>query len=109
MRSHFFAHCATSKYFPKSFVFKNFVAKEGLKKDYPAGLGAGGPRFESGRPDQNISRVFFSLLKAPFTSKPICGILADRKSQFTSRLVSESSPHDEFAKTSGEGVLCRNY
>jgi pimeloyl-ACP methyl ester carboxylesterase len=29
-------------------------------------LGAGGPRFKSGRPDQNIFCVFFSLLKAPF-------------------------------------------
>ena len=50
-------------------------------------------------PTQNISRVFFYLLKAPFTSNPICGILADRRSGFASRLVSESSPHDEFAKT----------
>jgi hypothetical protein len=30
-------------------------------------LGAGGPRFKSGRPDQNISRIFFELLKARFT------------------------------------------
>src|ERR1700722_11966817 len=41
-------------------------------------LGAGGPEFKSRRPDQNISRVFFSILKAPFTSTSICGILADR-------------------------------
>jgi len=40
-------------------------------------------------------------LKAPFTSNPICGILADRRSGSTSRLLSESSPHDEFAKTRG--------
>jgi hypothetical protein len=33
----------------------------------PPALGAGGPRFKSGRPDQNISRVFFSLLKALLT------------------------------------------
>jgi hypothetical protein len=38
-------------------------------------------------------------LKAPFTSNPICGILPDRRSEFVSRFVSESSPHDEFAKT----------
>jgi hypothetical protein len=50
-------------------------------------------------PTKNISRVFFYLLKAPFTSNPICGILADRRSGFASRLVSESVPHDEFAKT----------
>src|SRR5258708_31121446 len=64
-------------------------------------LGAGGPEFKSRRPDQNISRVFFSLLKAPFTSNPICGIMADRRSGFASRLLSDSSPHDEFAKTRG--------
>ena len=64
-------------------------------------LGAGGPEFKSRRPDQNISRVFLSLLKAPFTPTPTCGILADRRSEFTSRLVCESSLHDEFAKTSG--------
>ena len=52
-------------------------------------------------PTKNISRVFFRLMKAPFHSKLICGILADRSSQFASRLVSESSPHDEFAKTRG--------
>jgi len=32
--------------------------------DGPPALGAGGPEFKSRRPDQNISRVFFSLLKA---------------------------------------------
>jgi hypothetical protein len=30
-------------------------------------LGAGGLEFESPRPDQNISRIFFDLLKARFT------------------------------------------
>jgi hypothetical protein len=30
-------------------------------------LGAGGPEFKSRRPDQNISRVFFRLLKASFS------------------------------------------
>jgi N-terminal domain of anti-restriction factor ArdC len=40
---------------------ENIVAKEGLKKDDPAGLGAGGPEFKSRRPDQNIFRIFFSL------------------------------------------------
>ena len=35
--------------------------------DGPPALGAGGPEFKSRRPDQNISRVFFSLMKAPFT------------------------------------------
>ena len=57
------------------------------------------PGSNPGAPTKNISRVFFHLLKAPFTSNPVCGILADRSSQFASRLLSESSPHDEFSKT----------
>jgi hypothetical protein len=101
MRSHISVHRATTKHFSNSFIFKNKIEKEGLPRDSPAGLGAGGHRFKSGRPDQNISRVFLSLLKAPFTSNPICGILADRSSGFASRLLYESSPHDEFAKTRG--------
>jgi hypothetical protein len=67
MRSHISVHPATTKYFSNSFIFKNKIEKEGLPRDSPAGLGAGGPRFESGRPDQNISRVFRSLSKANFT------------------------------------------
>jgi hypothetical protein len=51
MRSHISVHRATSKYFSNSFIFKNKIEKEGLPGDSPAGLGAGGPRFESGRPD----------------------------------------------------------
>src|ERR1700747_3523788 len=78
--SHIVALRPTTKFFAKSFVFINNGAKEGLNKDNPPALGAGGLRFKSGRPDQNISRVFFSLLKAPFTPTPICGILADRRS-----------------------------
>jgi hypothetical protein len=57
------------------------------------------PGSNPGAPTKNISRVFFYLLKAPFTSNPICGILADRRSGFASHLLSESSPHDEFSKT----------
>jgi hypothetical protein len=49
MRSHISVHRATSKYFSNSFIFKNKIEKEGLPGDSPAGLGAGGPRFESGR------------------------------------------------------------
>jgi hypothetical protein len=66
-RSHISVHRATAKYFSNSFIFKYRIEKEGLPRDSPAGLGAGGPRFKSGRPDQNISPVFFSLLKALFT------------------------------------------
>ena len=99
MRSHISVHGATTKNFSNSFVFKTEIEKEGLPGDITPALGAGGPRFKSGRPDQKYSGVFFYLLKAPFTSNPICGILADRRSGFASHLLSESSPHDEFSKT----------
>ena len=63
MRSHISVHCATIKYFSNSFIFKNKIEKEGLPRDSTPALGAGGPEFKSRRPDQNISRVFFGLLK----------------------------------------------
>jgi len=74
MRSHICLHHATTKYFSNSFVFKTKIEKEGLPRDSTPGLGAGGPRFKSGRPDQNIPRVFFSLLNAPFTEILTVGI-----------------------------------
>src|SRR6266851_449567 len=67
MRSHIFVHRATTKYFSNLFVFKTEIEKEGLPGDITPALGAGGPEFKSRRPDQNISRVFFRLMKAPFT------------------------------------------
>jgi hypothetical protein len=67
MRSHISARAATTKYFSNLFVFKTKIEKEGLPRDDTPDLGAGGPRFKSGRPDQNISRIFFELLKARFT------------------------------------------
>ena len=57
MPSHISVHPATTKYFPNSFVFKTKIEKEGLRSDSPAGLGAGGLRFESGRPDQSFLRL----------------------------------------------------
>jgi hypothetical protein len=51
MRSHISVHPATTKYFSNSFIFKNKIEKEGLPRDSPAGLGAGGPEFKSRRPD----------------------------------------------------------
>ena len=65
MRSHISVHRATTKYVSNSFVFKNEIEKEGLPRDITPALGAGGPAFKSRRPDQNISRVFYSLLKLP--------------------------------------------
>ena len=67
MRSHISVHRATTKYFSNSFVFKTEIEEERLPGDITPALGAGGLRFKSGRPDQNISRVFFSVLKSPFT------------------------------------------
>ena len=52
MRSHISVHRATTKYFSNSFVFKTEIEKEGLPGDITPALGAGGPRFKSGRPDQ---------------------------------------------------------
>jgi len=49
MRSHISVQRATTKYFSNSFVFKNKIEKEGLPRDSPAGLGAGGPEFKSRR------------------------------------------------------------
>jgi hypothetical protein len=56
------------------------------------------PGSNPGAPTKNISRVFFYLLKAPFTSNLICGILADRRSGFASHLISETSLHAAFCK-----------
>jgi hypothetical protein len=49
---------ATTKHFSNLFIFQNKIEKEGLPRDTTAGLGAGGPRFESGSPDH--------LFNAPF-------------------------------------------
>jgi hypothetical protein len=51
MRSHIFIHLATTISFAKPFIFKIKIEKEGLPRDSPAGLGAGGPEFKSRRPD----------------------------------------------------------
>jgi hypothetical protein len=101
MRSHISIHVATTKYFSNSFVFKNKIEKEGLPRDGPPGLGAGGPRFKSGRPDQNHLPYFLQLIKNVLHPKLHCGIPADRRPGFASYLVSESSPHDEFCKNMG--------
>ena len=54
MRSHISVHRATTKYSSNSFIFKNKIEKEGLPRDSPAGLGAGGPEFKSRSPDQSL-------------------------------------------------------
>jgi hypothetical protein len=66
MWSHISVHGATTKFCDNPFVFKNAIEREGLPRDSTPDLGAGGPEFKSRRSDQNISRVFFSLLRALF-------------------------------------------
>ena len=61
MRTHISVHRDTTKYFSNSFVFKTEIEKEGLPRDSTPDLGAGGPRFKSGRPTKSIFRIFWSL------------------------------------------------
>jgi hypothetical protein len=58
-------------------------------------LGAGGPRFKSGRPDQNISRIFFDLLKARCTQNSSVECDQAGGLTFASLLIPKSSPHDK--------------
>ena len=64
MRSHICVHRATTKYFSNSFVFKTEIEKEGLPGDITPALGAGGPRFKSGRPDQNHLPCLLQLIES---------------------------------------------
>ena len=57
MRSHICVHPATTKYLSNAFVFKSKIEKEGLPRGRTPGLGAGGPRFKSGRPDQSFLKL----------------------------------------------------
>lgn len=51
MRRHISVLPPTTKFSDKSFVFKKSVVEKGLAESVVTGLGAGGPRFKSGRPD----------------------------------------------------------
>src|SRR6267143_3883707 len=51
MRSYIPVHRGTISSFSNSFVFKNEIEKKGLPRDITPALGAGGPRFQFGRPD----------------------------------------------------------
>ena len=81
MRSHMFVHRATTKCFSNPFVFKTRIEKEGLPRDNPSDLGAGGPRFKSGRPDQNISNELLGLRMPHFTRKILPLRSRDRRSE----------------------------
>src|SRR5882762_8984865 len=71
MRSHVLAHSATTKYFSNSLVFKTKIEKEGLPRGSTPALGAGGPRFKSGRPDQFTFFVSHHLETPAFLLKPL--------------------------------------
>jgi len=70
MWRHISAHGATTKCFSNSFVFKSKIEKEGLPGDSPAGLGAGSPRFKSGRPDQKYLACILLLIESVVHLKP---------------------------------------
>ena len=55
-------------FFVSLLLSKTTLQKEGLKNDNPARLGAGGPRFKSGRADQNIFCFVKCLAKPRFAS-----------------------------------------
>jgi len=61
MLSRISVHGATTKFYDNPFVFKNAIEKEGLPRDSTPDLGAGGPRFKSGRPDQSMFFVSHHL------------------------------------------------
>jgi hypothetical protein len=84
MRSHILVLGATTTSFSISFVFKTKIEKEGLPRDSPAVLGAGSPRFKSGRPDQNHLAYFLVLIELPLQPKLRCGILPGRRSELPS-------------------------
>jgi hypothetical protein len=68
------------------------------------------PRFKSGRPDQNIFCVFFSLLKAPFTPKTYLWNSGRQevsiRNSFNAR---EFTRVTNFQKHAEAGVPFRNY
>src|SRR5713226_5553643 len=70
LRSHMFVHRATTKYFSNSFVFKAEIEKEGLPGDITPALGAGGPEFKCGRPDQKYLACILLLIESAVHLKP---------------------------------------
>ena len=98
MRSHISVHRATTKYFSNSFIFKNKIEKEGLPRDSPARLGAGGREFKSRRPDHCMFCFSYHLEMIAFCYYP-CEFLADRRSVFASHSISITSLHCEKART----------
>jgi hypothetical protein len=71
MRSHISVHGATTKSFSNSFVFKNEIETEGFPGDITPALGAGGPEFESRRPDHFKFLFFHHLETIVFVLLPL--------------------------------------
>ena len=71
MPSHMFIHLATTISVAKPFIFKIKIEREGLARDSSAGLGAGGPEFESRRADQSMFFVSHHLETPTFLLKPL--------------------------------------
>lgn len=74
-----FVQHGTAKIFKKSFCLKDFVVRKGLPKVAVTALGAGGPRFKSGRPDHSFSiyPVAFSRTPNPRLRSRVRGLLRD--------------------------------
>jgi hypothetical protein len=104
MPSHIFALHPTSKFFAKSFVSRNSGAKEGLKRDDPAGLGAGGPRFESGRLDQKYLPYFLQLKKYILHPKPHCGNPAGRRAGSVNNPIVEACQAEKIHEMPGRSA-----
>jgi hypothetical protein len=98
MRSHISVHGATTKFCDNPFVFKNAIEKEGLPRDITPALGAGGPEFESRRPDQSILFVLHYLESEIFLLQ-LLWILAGRRSVFANHSISITSLHCAQART----------
>ena len=96
MRRYVFVLLVTTKFFGKSFVFKNNVAGKGLPKHDPSGLGAGGLEFKSRRPDQLFCfHIIRNTTVHPYFT---CEIRRGRRSDFANPLTRRTYLRDEHTK-----------
>jgi len=91
MRSHTVVHPAITICFVNPFVFKNKIEKEGLPRDGPAGLGAGGPEFKSRGPDQKQLSCFHIVRSTTVHPYFACENSAGRGSDFANPLIRRTS------------------
>ena len=74
----------------KSIVLRSTIEKEGLPRDGTPALGAGGPRFKSGRPDQSPQRFAASTAEnlgfnLPGRVVPECGWMCPTAGSVTTK------------------------